>query len=118
MTREERGSGTLLVAVAVVLLAVVAAVLLLVGAALTGIRQVRSASDLVAVSAASAQANGEPPCVAAARMAEANHVELRDCQAAGDLIDFVVTVTIAAPADSLPGKFGFTTRSHAGWVSS
>lgn len=118
MTGRERGSGTLLVTVAVILLAVAASVLLLVGAALTSVQRVRSAADLVAVSAASAQAAGEDPCVAALRIADANQVELRDCRAAGDLLDFVVTVTIAAPPDSLPGRFGFTTRSHAGWVVS
>ncbi|MCW5951799.1 MAG: flp pilus-assembly TadE/G-like family protein [Propionibacteriaceae bacterium] len=118
MTGEERGSGTLLVTVAVVLLAVVASVLLLFGTALTGIQRVRSAADLVAISAASAQAVGEDPCAAALRIATANQVELRECRAAGDLLDFVVTVTIAAAPDSLPGRFGFTARSHAGWVSS
>lgn len=118
MSRGEQGSGTLLVTMAVMLLAVAAAGLLLIGAAVTAIQQVRSAADLVAVSAASAQAGGDRPCAAAARIAVANQVELRDCQAAGDLIDFAVTVTVAAPPDSLPGRFGFTTRSHAGWVSS
>ena len=116
MTRDERGSGTLLVVAGVVLAAVAASVLVLVGIALTGIQRVRSAADLVALSAATAQANGDEPCVAAAQLAAANQVELRDCRAAGDLLDFVVTVTVAAPSDSLPGRFGFTTRSHAGWV--
>lgn len=118
MTGDERGSGTLLVTVAVVVLAVAAAVLVLAGAALAAIQRVRSAADLVALSAASAQADGEDPCAAAFRIAVANEVELHDCQAAGDWLDFAVTVTVAAPSDSLSGRFGFTTRSHAGWVRS
>lgn len=118
MTHAERGSGTLLMTVAVVLLAVVASVLLLVGTALAGIQRVRSAADLVALSAASAQADGADPCAAADRIAAANQVELRECGTAGDLLDFVVTVTVAAPPDSLPGRLGFTTVSHGGWVMS
>lgn len=118
MSDGERGSGTLLMAAGVMLLAIAASVLLLVGAGLTGVQRVRSAADLVAVSAATAQASGEDPCLVAARIAVANQVELRGCESAGDLLDFVVTVTVAAPAGSLPARFGFTARSHAGWVVS
>ncbi len=118
MSGAERGSGTLLVTLVAVLLAVAASILLLAGAALAGIQQVRSAADLVALSAAAAQAGGAEPCAAADQFAVANQVELRECRVAGDLLDFVVTVTVAAPPDSLPGRLGFTTRSHAGWLVS
>lgn len=111
----ERGSGTLMMTVAVVLLAVGAAVVVGVGGALASIQQTQSAGDLVAVSAAAAQAEGKDACVAAGEIARANRVELSSCRTAGDLLDFVVTVTVAAP-DSLPGRLGFTARSHAGWT--
>lgn len=116
--RRERGSGTLLMTVAVVLLGVGGAIALLVGGALAAVQQLQSAADLVALSAAAAQADGEDACAAARPIAQANRVELRQCQVAGDLLDFVVTVTVAAEPDSLPGRLGFTTRSHAGWVVS
>lgn len=117
MTGTERGSGTLLMTSVVVVLGVMAAVVVLLGAGVAGIQQTQSAADLVAVSAAAAEAAGEDACAAAARIAAANQVELRDCATAGDLLDFVVTVTVAPPPGSLPAGLGFTTRSHAGWVS-
>lgn len=118
MTGSERGSGSLLVAAAVLVIAVATSVVVLAGSALLGVQRVRAAADLVAVSAAAAQADGGDPCAAAARVAVANQVELRECVVAGDLLDFAVTVTVAAPADSLPGRWGFTSRSHAGWMVS
>ena len=118
MTGAERGSGSLMMAGGVVLLAVAGVVAVGVGSGLAGVQRVREAADLVALSAAAANADGRDACAAAARIAAANQVELRGCETAGDLLDFVVTVTVAAPADSLPGRLGFTTRSHAGWVVS
>ncbi len=118
MTGSERGSGSLMMAVGVVLLAVTGFVVVGVGSGLAGAQRVREAADLVALSAAAAYADGKDACAAATRIAAANQVELRGCETAGDLLDFVVTVTVAAPADSLPGRLGFTTRSHAGWVVS
>ena len=118
MTGGERGSGSLMTAFGVVLFGVVAAVVVLVGSGLAAAQRVRQAADLVAVSAAAASADGGDACAAAARIAAANQVELRGCEAAGDLLDFAVTVTVAAPADSLPGRLGFVTRSYAGWVLS
>ncbi len=112
---EERGSGTLLMFAAVVLIGALAAAGIAVAGVWVAIQRVQAAADLVAVSAAAAQAGGQDACVAAGRLARANQVELRDCSIAGDLIDFAVTVTIAAPPGSLP--VDFTTRSHAGWVA-
>ena len=112
----ERGSGTMLVVAAVLLIALAGTVVMLVGGTLAAVERVRGAADLVAVSAAAAQADGGDACVAASRIATANQVELRNCRTAGDLLDFVVTVTVAAPAGSLPDRFGYTARSHAGWV--
>lgn len=106
----------MLVVAAVLLIALAGTVVMLVGGTLAAVERVRGAADLVAVSAAAAQADGGDACVAASRIATANQVELRNCRTAGDLLDFVVTVTVAAPAGSLPDRFGYTARSHAGWV--
>ena len=54
MTGSERGSGSLLVAAAVLVIAVAASVVVLAGSALLGVQRVRAAADLVAVSAAAA----------------------------------------------------------------
>ena len=99
-----------------VLISLAGAAVMVVASALMVVERVRGAADLVAVSAAAAQADGGDACVAASRIATANQVELRDCRTAGDLLDFVVTVTVAAPAGSLPDRFGYTARSYAGWV--
>lgn len=117
MKGVERGSGTLLVTATVVVLGVGSAVAVLVGGALASVQQTRSAADLVALSAAVAQADGADACAAAGQIARENRVELSECRTAGDLLEFVVSVTVAAP-DSLPGRLGFTARSHAGWVVS
>ena len=116
--KNEHGSGTLLMALGVVLLGVGASIAVLVGGVLMSTQQVRSAADLVALSAAAAQADGGGACTAAGQLARANRVVLTDCQTAGDLLDFAVSVTVVAPPDSLPGMLGFTTQSHAGWVVS
>ena len=111
----ERGSGTLLVAAGILISGLVAAVVVVVAAAGVAGHRVRAAADLVALSAATEHSVGGQGCRAAARIAAANEVSLRECVLRGDLIDFAVTVVVAgrAPLDGLPV---LTATAHAGRV--
>lgn len=115
--RAERGSGTMLVAAAILVAGVVVAVVVGFGAALAASHRVRAAADLVAISAATEHAGGADACRAAARIAAANGVRLQACELRGDLVDFAVTVAVSlpTPVDWLPAEF--TAQAHAGWLS-
>ncbi len=112
----QRGSGTALVAGALLVAMVVAAAVLVVAGYLTAAHRARAAADLVALSGAAAQAHGEDPCRAAARAAAANRVRLSACRVRGDSLDHVVSVAVALgvpnPAPVLPGEVQAT--AHAG----
>jgi secretion/DNA translocation related TadE-like protein len=61
----------------------------------TNAHRVQGAADLVAVTAAQAKNLGTSlPCAAAVRAAEADDVQLIDCEVRGDELSFVVTVTV------------------------
>lgn len=115
--RSDQGSGTVLVAVALLVAGVVVAVVLGVGAALAASHRVRAVADLVAISAATEHAGGGDPCAAAARIAVANGVRLEGCELRGDLVDFAVTVRVGVPAPG-PLPAGFAAVAHAGSLSS
>lgn len=94
MTRE-RGSASLLVAVAVSVLLVVGAALGVVAALVTGHRVAQSAADLAALAGAAALTDGSDGCRAAADVAAANAARMTGCEVAGR--DVVVTVRVAGP---------------------
>ena len=112
---REQGSGTLLVAAAMLVAGVAIAAVVVVVSFLAASHRVRAAADLVALSAAVEQGSGGPACRIAARIAAANQVRLRSCAVRGDLVDFAVTVEVAGPAPAawLPAP---TATSHAGRV--
>lgn len=90
--RSERGVGTVLM---VGVMAVVAA-LGLAGVCIAGYlvaaQRARTASDLAALSGATAFAAGQDPCTAASRNARTNGASVLLCNRVGDDVDFVVTV--------------------------
>jgi secretion/DNA translocation related TadE-like protein len=98
---------------------VVAAFAVLVGMLAGAVGHVRGAADLAAVSAAAAQREGRSPCAAARVVAEENQTSLRDCDTEGDLFDFAVSVTVAAPLElDVPGvPEEVVAISHAGWLT-
>ncbi|MDQ7992536.1 MAG: Rv3654c family TadE-like protein [Propionicimonas sp.] len=110
----EAGSGTLLVAAAVLVAGVGVAVVLLVATALAGWQRVRGAADLVALSGAVAFADGRDACRAAARLATDNQVELRRCTVSGDLLGFAVTVEVGAAGHAYPLPADLTATARAG----
>jgi len=114
--RDEHGSGTALVAGAVVVLMAVAGAVLLVASYLVAADYARGAADLVAISAAARVAQRGNGCTAAENVAQHNGVALVRCTARGDSLDFVVSVTVRRPVTVglplLPD--GVSATSHAG----
>lgn len=114
--RNQRGSGTVLVAAVVLVLMLVSVGLLVVAGYIAAAHHARAAADLAALSGASARAQGQDACRAAAVVAARNGVRLVSCRERGDSLDFVVTVTVAqqvsVPSPVLPGSVDAT--AHAG----
>ncbi len=101
---SQRGSGTMIAAAGVLVAAVVAAAVILGGAATLAVHRVRSAADLVAVSAAAEKSRGGDACQSARQLASSNGVSVRECRISGDDLDFVVSVTVTLPfTHPLPG---------------
>lgn len=116
---SERGSGTAMAAAAAFLVVMIAVAVMAVGVVIAAQHRLAGAADLVAVSAATARAGGEDPCAAARRIAAANDAALTACDAAGDILDFVVTVEVAAPlvVPLLGAEYELTATANAGWLS-
>ncbi len=93
--RDEHGSGTGLVSMAIAVVALVALVGVVVGSLVMAREQVALSADQAALSAARAQAMGEDACATAAEIARANGTELVSCDLVADLDAFVVTVTVS-----------------------
>lgn len=114
--RDERGSGTALVAAVILVLMVVSAGLLVVAGYVAAAHHARSAADLVALSGAAARGRGENACGAAAAVASRNGVRMSGCSERGDSFDYVVTVTVEQPVSVrspvLPDSVAAT--AHAG----
>jgi secretion/DNA translocation related TadE-like protein len=113
---DQHGSGTALVAGAVVVLMAVAAAVLVVGGYLVAAARARGAADLVALSAAARVAQWGDGCRTAADLARRNGVTLVRCAVRGDSLDFVVSVTVRQPAGLRPPLLpdGVLVTSHAG----
>lgn len=113
---DQHGSGTVLVAGAVVVLMGLAACLLVIGGYLVAADRARGAADLVAISGAVRVSQRGDGCRAAADLARRNGVLLVRCTVRGDSLDFVVSVTVRQPVrlrlPLLPD--GVQATSHAG----
>lgn len=118
MTRQdERGAGSVLVLVAVMVLmtALLAATVLVSGHLAR--RQAAAAADLAALAAARNVATGnvELACDTAASVAAANDAKLRDCVVQGAVVEIQVEVPVQALRDWLPAQLR---RARAGPVES
>lgn len=107
----QRGSASLLVAVGMLVVVLITGVGLLLGAVVVGRSRVQGAADLAALAAAEEQRAGGEGCGVARASAQRNRVRLVRCGVAGDEVEFVVTVRVAA---ALPvGLFGLRSDAEA-----
>ncbi len=109
--RGQHGSGTLLIAAAVLVMMVFAGVGLVLAGYLAAQHAAAGAADLSALSGAAAYVRGEDACAAAGRVARANGVVLKVCAVSGDSFDFVVRTTVTRHLRSPPGLPGTVTAS-------
>lgn len=115
----QTGSGTALVAGAIVVTATVALVGILGAGYTTAAHRARAVADLAALSAASAQRDGADGCAIARRIARLQSASLVSCRIVGDALDYVVTVTAAVP---VPARFpglpaAASATAHAGLLT-
>lgn len=113
--RGQRGAGTVLVAMSMLVVLVVATVAFLVLTYAGAQRSCNGAADLAALAGASALVGGQDACATSAKIAAENDARVVRCEVSGDSIDFVVSVTVERPLGrwlGLPAVVGAT--SHAG----
>lgn len=98
----ERGSGTVLVLVVMMMLGITGGSVALVGAAIGVRHRAETAADLAALSGAAALARGTPPCPIAARIARVNGATVETCNVAGAMVNVTVTLQPQGPLARLP----------------
>jgi len=113
--RDQRGSGTALMASVVLIVAVVAIAVACVIAWFGCIHKARSAADLASLAAASAYGTGRDACAVARATASNNDATMTACKVDSNGVDFIVRVTVevqAKPHLKLgPGKFAYTSQA-------
>ena len=92
--RDQRGSGTVLMAGVMAVVVTLGGTATVVAGYLVSHHQARSAADLAALSGAAAYARGEDACDQARRTARQNGASTERCNRVGDEVDFVVTVRV------------------------
>ncbi|MDR1768562.1 MAG: hypothetical protein LBR32_09095 [Propionibacteriaceae bacterium] len=115
--KNDRGSGTGLVAAALVVGCLMAGLAGLAGSYLTSVQQVRAAADLTALAAAQAQADGGDACAQAAKTAADNDVKLDECHLTGDWIDFVADVSVSRKFQMAVLSADIKSEAYAGLLS-
>lgn len=117
--RDQRGSGTVLMAGVMSVVVALAAAATVVAGYLASHHRARSAADLAALSGGAAYAQGKDPCEQARRTAHDNGARVTRCDQIGDQFDFVVTVRVAVQvrvrSPGLPRRV--EAEAHAGRVS-
>ena len=117
--RDQRGSGTVLMAAVMSVVVALAAAATVVAGYLGSHHRARSAADLAALSGAAAYAQGKDSCDQARRTAHDNGARVTRCAQVGDQFDFVVTVRVAVEvrvrSPGLPRRV--EAEAHAGRVS-
>jgi len=111
MRRDERGGGTVLVMVAVLLLAVCGVAGAVLGAVATSQRRVESAADLAALGGAAAVQRSDDGCRAAARVAAGNEAAVRTCTVRGEVVAVLVERWVRLP---LVGRVDLRAHARAG----
>ena len=117
--RDQRGSGTVLMAAVMSVVVALAAAATVVAGYLVSHHRARSAADLAALSGAAAYAQGEDACDQARQTARRNGARVIRCDQVGDPVDFVVTVRVVVEvrvrSPGLPRRV--EGEAHAGRVS-
>ena len=111
MSRDERGSASLLVVTAAGVLVLVALALAAVAGMVGAHRTAQSAADLAALAGAGAVAHGRDGCAAAGSLAAANGATLVSCEVEAD--DVRVEVRVRGPEWRGSGR-DFTATARAG----
>ena len=115
---SDRGSATVFAAALSLVLVMAATAAVLVVAVVLAGHRARSAADVAALAAATAEVGGGDPCSAARANARTNGAEVTTCQVAGESSSFVVAVTVTVPTglrSPLPVAVG--AEAHAGNVA-
>ncbi|MDR1851969.1 MAG: flp pilus-assembly TadE/G-like family protein [Propionibacteriaceae bacterium] len=116
--RDEKGSGTIITAIALMLCSVLAAGAFLAYGLVDLENKLQGSADLVALSAARAKADGQDACKAAKEAAKDNSVRLADCEEAGDALDFAVSVEVEIDGWNIPGlPEVYSAQAEAGYLS-
>jgi secretion/DNA translocation related TadE-like protein len=116
--RADRGSATVFAAAISLVLVMAATAAVLVIAVVLATHRARSAADLAALAAATAEVDGSDACSAARANARTNGAEVAACQVTGETSSFVVAVTLAVRTGlraPLPEHVG--AEAHAGNVA-
>lgn len=119
--KDQHGSGSLLLCVAMVVLLVVGWFGAVGGSYAVALHRGRAAADQAALAGALAVARGQDGCRSAADQLEfAEASSLVDCRSVGDAYSYVVSVTVERKvATSIPGlPDALRVRAHAGPVQS
>ncbi len=116
--RGERGSASMLMVGVMGVVLLLGSAGIVVTSYLVAYHRVRAAADLAALSGATAYARGEDACDQALETARGNGVAVLDCAQTGDLVDFVVSVSVTLEVRiglaGLPRSVG--AAAHAGPV--
>jgi len=95
--REERGSGTVLVLIAMMVLFATAVAGVVLGNGYVARHRATAAADLAALAAAGQVLGPQQPCSVAEDVAIQNQAQLVDCVVQGSEVEVVVEVTITGP---------------------
>jgi secretion/DNA translocation related TadE-like protein len=108
---DQRGSATLFALALIGVLLLIGGALGVAGAMVHAHRVAQSAADLAALAGARAQARGEDPCAAAARLSVANGARLAGCEVRGREVS--VDVSVGGP-HWLAQRHDLTAQARAG----
>ena len=111
MTRDQRGSATLLAVSFLGVLLLVGAALGVVAAMVWAHRSAQAAADLAALAGAAELRQGPDPCGTAGQIADANAAALTSCTIQGHAV--IVEVTVSGPR-WLGQHADLTARARAG----
>ena len=117
--RDERGSGSILIAALSGVVVVLGCAAMLIAGYAAAHHRARAAADLAALSGAAAYGEGGDPCPPAARIARGNGASLESCEQVGDAVDYVVSVTaVVTVTHRVPGlPREVSASAHAGPLS-
>jgi secretion/DNA translocation related TadE-like protein len=117
-TFSDHGSATIFAAAMSLVLMMAAAAAVIVVAVVLASHRARSAGDLAALAAATAEVGGSDACSAARVNARANGAEVITCRVIGEASSFVVGVTVSASTGlRAPLPATVSAEAHAGNVA-